>query len=408
MKAIAHPSQHGAVTLIMVLALVLLATLASAYSSRSILLGQASSLSLGRAQQARLAAQAALASAEAGLRQQLDDSATAIDPFADALKRQDCPVSLPRPRWQCARLPLASATLGDWQLSATLARDVAQAPHQVQIHAQARQHDTMAHMQETVWLPLLAEPPAAAAPQPAVLLNGCISEAAGHRWQICPLNRTGEACGGKAIAAAVQSLFVEDSNRSGKISAVERQACMALSTTTLPAGGDLDTPSTLVSRHPCNRAAWRTVFGDITSEQLKNWSQAQERNGLSANSRPTRNIWWIDSPVDWTQNLGTAEAPVLLVFSSLACAVRCPRIAAGTRIVGTVYLDAGCDDQRTRRWQAGQIEGQLVVEAGLPEIDGTSRVWARSSAGQAFRLAWPEGQDSRKVRPQPGTVWEGP
>ena len=83
-------------------------------------------------------------------------------------------------------------------------------------------------------------------------------------------------------------------------------------------------------------------------------------------------------------------------------------MAAGTRIVGTVYLDAGCNDQRMRRWQAGQIEGQLVVEAGWPDIDANSRIWARSTAAQAFRMAWPEGQGSRRVLPQPGSLWEGP
>ena len=62
MKPMARAQQQGAVTLIMVLVLVLLAPLASGYSSRGILLGQASSQSLGRAQEARLAAQAALAS----------------------------------------------------------------------------------------------------------------------------------------------------------------------------------------------------------------------------------------------------------------------------------------------------------------------------------------------------------
>ena len=419
MKPMAPAQQQGAVTLIMVLVLVLLATLASGYSSRGILLGQASSQSLGRAQEARLAAQAALASAEAQLLQTLeappdspDPLTTSItDPFADSELQQACPSTLPAPRWQCARLPLQARALasasGDWSLTAWLARDVSQSPHLVQVHAQAQRQSARALMQEKLWLPLIGT--AAATPSSAALVvNGCVSEAQGSAPQICPLTLTGQACTGQAVGAAVQGLFVEDSDGSGSLSAAERQACMALSAGSLPGGGAIETPTSPVVRTPCNRAAWRSVFGDITAAQLQAWSQAQERSGLTASSRPARSIWWIDSPADWTQSLGSAEAPVLLVFSSLACAVRCPRMAAGTRIVGTVYLDAGCNDQRMRRWQAGQIEGQLVIEAGWPDIDANSRIWARSTAAQAFRLAWPEGQDSRRLLPQPGTVWEGP
>ena len=85
MKPMARAQQQGAVTLIMVLVLVLLATLASGYSSRDILLGQASSQSLGRAQEARLAAQAALASAEAQLLQTLEAPPDSLDPLTPSI-----------------------------------------------------------------------------------------------------------------------------------------------------------------------------------------------------------------------------------------------------------------------------------------------------------------------------------
>ena len=60
-------TERGATTLLLVLGLVLLATLASAYSSRAVLTDLLASQGLARAAQARLAAQAALATAEAAL-----------------------------------------------------------------------------------------------------------------------------------------------------------------------------------------------------------------------------------------------------------------------------------------------------------------------------------------------------
>jgi hypothetical protein len=201
---------------------------------------------------------------------------------------------------------------------------------------------------------------------------------------------------------------VPDTDRSGSITTSERAACLAFGSTHLPAGGALDSSATPRSRTPCNRAAWRSVFGNTSPEQLRAWSQAQERQGLHSQSQPPRSIYWIDSPNDWTQSLGSATHPVLLVFSSLACAGRCPRLAAGTSIWGTVVLDAGCDDEKMRGWQAGRVQGQLVVEAGLPQVTGSAQVWANAQARQAYALHWPEGMDTRRAQRVPGSRFEGP
>jgi type II secretory pathway pseudopilin PulG len=68
---------------------------------------------------------------------------------------------------------------------------------------------------------------------------------------------------------------------------------------------------------------------------------------------------------------------VLLVFSAQACAQRCPSLALGVRVVGTVVLQTQCQDDKARAWHAGHIEGQLVVESGLPELQSGSRIEAR-------------------------------
>jgi hypothetical protein len=148
------------------------------------------------------------------------------------------------------------------------------------------------------------------------------------------------------------------------------------------------------------------VLGTIEDAQLKAWSQAQERNGLTAQTSPPRSIYWIDSPADWHTSVGTPEIPALLVFSSLACAQRCPRIGAGVRIMGSVLLDSGCNDEKMRGWEGGRIEGQLVVESGIPEWrSGT--VVATPQGRDAYILNWPEGIDARRIQRINGSWSEG-
>ena len=406
MRAAAPERQRGAATLVLVLGLVLLATLASAYSSRAVLTDLLASQGMARAAQAQLAAQAALASAEAEL---LRPHATS--PGQDPFSRlpAPCPPDLQGAQWQCSALPLKNDTgQAAWQLDALLARDLVKAPHVWQLRASARGAGGagQASLRESIFVPVLAPAPAGTTAA-ALVLNGCISEGAGSAWQVCPLSRSGQSCSDSAIGPAVLSHFVPDGDQSGSITPGERQACLALTARSLPAGGELVGPGAPVSRSPCNRAAWRSVLGNINPEQLRAWSDAQQRQGLHALSQPARTIYWVDNPSDWTQNLGSADAPVLLVFSSQACALRCPRIASGVHIHGTVYADAGCDDEKMRGWQAGWVEGQVVVEAGLPQWSGLSRVWARDSARKAYALQWPEGMDTGRVQRVAGNRWAG-
>lgn len=343
------PAPRGAAQLLLVLALVGLASLASAIMGRSVLTDMLSQHAWGQALQARLAAQAALATAEAEL---LTRYASEADPLA-SLPSRPCPSDQPAPRWQCATLPLGPSTLGqapqNWTLQAWLNRDLLQAPHVLQLRASAHATGSIATtttpaaqttQRASVWVPSVAPAPTAA-PSAAVVL--------------------GES--------------------------------------TKPP------PSTPT---PCARRAWRQVLGDISAEQVQAWSQAQASNGLSAQSQPQRSIWWIDSPADWNTPLGDASHPVLLVFSAKACALRCPRIAANARIHGTVYLDAGCDDTKVLGWQSGPLVGQLVVEASLAELGTSTLVTAQASVRQAYALLWPPGIDARRLQRVPGSRWEGP
>lgn len=90
----------------------------------------------------------------------------------------------------------------------------------------------------------------------------------------------------------------------------------------------------------CMPIEWRKLFGNITPLQLKAISTAQLQNGLTALSLPSRSVYWIDSPLTWTQSLGTQSAPVVLIFSAVACAVQCPQIANQAAITGVVYFQS--------------------------------------------------------------------
>ena len=388
-------AERGAATLLLVLGLVLLATLASAYSSRAVLTDLLASQGLARAAQARLAAQAALATAEAVLLQ-----ARAPEQHLFSGPEVPCPSDLKGQQWQCSLLPLTPDSASDtWQLSATLARDLVEAPHVWQIHASASSSFAAgpSQVRESAFMPVLAPAPTDA-PTAALILNGCASAAAGSAWHICAMGSS--ACESSPGTAAVFSHFVPDTDGNGRIGSAEQSACLSL-----PATGTA--PEAPASRSPCNRAAWRSVFGNTTPEQLRAWSDAQARHGLPTLGTAARTIYWVDSPADWATSLGSAEHPVLLVLSSQACAQRCPRIASGAHIYGTVFVDAGCDDEKMRGWQAGWVEGQVVVEAGLPQATGSSRVWARSFARQAYAVPWPPGLDSGQVQRVPGSWLEG-
>lgn len=396
------PAQSGAITLLVAIGLVILASLTSYYSARSALMDQLASQNHAHASQARLAADAALASAQAAV------LSTASPISALLAIPSPCPSGVSGPQWQCSALAIAQQpAMPQTQLTAIAVRDVVMSPHVLTLHASASSpsNHRLAHARESLFVPSVDPAPDLPAPA-ALVLNGCVGEAAGASLRVCPLVSQGNICSGSAKGPAVLTHFVLDTNGNGSISSAEKNACLALNAPSLPGAGSQTGPSAAVARSPCNRAAWRSVLGDITDEQLQAWSAAQEANGLSAQTKPPRSVYWIDSPADWQLSVGTAATPAVLLFSAKACAKRCPRMGAGVRIVGSVLLDSGCNDEKMRDWQAGTIEGQLVVESGMPEWrSGT--VLARPEGRDAYILNWPEGIDARQVQGINGSWSEG-
>jgi hypothetical protein len=400
--------QRGAISLLVAISLTLLASLASFYSARSVLVDRLASHNQSQAAQARLAAEAALAWARAEMQRQHASNPTP-PVWGPGTGTAPCPAAFSGPRWQCVALqPPAHPGQPDAVAQVLAVRDLIRSPHVAQLLASASLKDgsSRAWVQAQVFLPTVA--PAPEHPHTAaVVLNGCAAPANGAAVRVCPLSKTGIACSGTATGAAVHSFWLADKNNNGVISTAERRNCLAFGAEHLPAGGTLTGPATATPRTNCGTQAWTSVLGDITPEQIRAWSEAQSRNGLSALSQPARSVYWVDSSATWSQSLGTPEAPVLLVFSDQACAQRCPSMAPGVRVVGTVILQTQCQDDRARAWHAGHIEGQLVVESGLPELQSGSRIVAREWAQAPHRLPWPTGIDVRQVQRVPGSWREG-
>jgi len=122
----------------------------------------------------------------------------------------------------------------------------------------------------------------------------------------------------------------------------------------------------------CTPIEWRKQFGKITPAQLKAISTAQLQNGLTSVSQPSRSVYWIDSPLPWTQSLGTLSAPVVLIFSDLACALQCPQVASQAAITGMVYFQS-----------ANACQNPVSLYTLNPE---------------AIHFEWPAGIDASRVQ----------
>ncbi len=354
----------------------------------------------------------ALAASEAGLESTLAwleaQHVQQLDYWQDA-NPQDCPDATPAPRWQCLKLPAQTLpAFPGADFTIILTRDLVSASHRVKIMSQATlnqdhagQHAS-AMVQQSLYIPALAALPLMLwrdEAQAPLLLNGCLSEAAfsNHRFQTGPQN------------LAAFSLKVPVLPPDPLRTQTDLQVCLALGSSTLQSQGlgSSVTPAQASQANTCSPRAWQSVLGNMQAGQVKALSQAQEKNGLRHDTSPARNIYWVDSPAPWSQSIGQAQAPVLLVFSKDACAAICPKITSETTIFGSVYLDSQCQDARMNGWESGNITGQLVVESGIPLWSGTSLLSASALSRQAFTLAWPEGIQADRVQRISGSWKDG-
>ena len=389
----------GAITLLMVTLLVLLASMVGLFSARSVWMQRLASNHSVWAVQAQLSAEAALETALVVLEAALSEPAPTLWTMHEPAH---CASGYTGTEWQCRSLAVDADSHGHtWQVQ--LMRDVVRAPHVAVVRATARHaaNRTMAQVQQSVYMPT-ASPLMTASIASPLLTQGCVSEATLGSTRFCAPNANTGSCSGSGqnVGTAIQSLYAPDTDGNGLISAAEQQSCLNLSPTSLQ-GGSTVTPSTaLPAPNPaqCDSGAWSRVFGALTPAQIQAISQAQALKGLSASTTPARTVYWIDSASDWAQSVGSASAPVLLVFSATACASQCPRISASAKIVGTVFLDSQCNDSRVANWHSGAVSGQVAVASGLPQLQAGSQMQWLSQHRQAFDWPWPTGIDASRVQ----------
>lgn len=329
-----HP-QSGAITLMVAITLVLIAGLSAYFGAQSVFIDRLAGHAQIQATHARLAAEAALAWAQADLqRSSAQGGATAL--WA-ALPKVPCPSERSARQWQCVQMPnpVLPAAQGA-SAEVLLIRDVLAAPHVVEVRATSTVAEprSQAQVQQSLYMPTVLPVPASAS-STAVVLSAAVPGSA------------------------------------------------------------------------CSPSAWSQVLGDLSAEHIRAWSLAQEQQGLHALSQPPRSIYWVDSPAPWTQSVGSAQSPVLLVFSAAACTPSCPQISTGARIHGTVVLDTQCQETQVKGWPAGQIHGQLLINSAWPGAPTPSPVTAQPYARNAYKLLWPTGIDARQVQLISGSWSEG-
>lgn len=392
---------QGAITLLMVTLLVLLASMVGLFAARAVWTERlASNHSVWNAQ-AQYTAEAALETALALLENTLSDPASA---FWAAHESTQCAAGFTGMEWQCRGLSLdAGWDTHGHTVQVHVMRDVVLAPHVAVVLAEVRHtaNHALARVQQSLYMPTIA--PVGTANKAAPLLTqGCVSEAISGTTRFCAPNANQGSCGGSGqnVGTAIHSLFAPDTDGNGMISAAEQQACLSLSQNSLQ-GGALVTPTSAVpipDPSSCGAAVWSSVFGATTPAQIQALSQAQALKGLSAATLPARSVYWTDSPNEWTQSLGSSAAPVVLVFSAAACANQCPRLNPSTKIVGTVFLDTQCQDSRAAQWQSGTVTGQVALPSGLPGLQAGSQLQWLANHRQAFTWPWPSGMDAQRVQ----------
>jgi Tfp pilus assembly protein PilX len=393
--------QAGAITLLMVMLLVLLASMVGLFTARSIGAERAGSNNLVWSVQTQNTAEAALDSASAEL---ASIFSTTPNTFWSSHDPAQCLPSYSGLEWQCRSLALDNASNPQGHtVQIRVMRDLVRAPHVALVHVQAQHpgNHTGTQVQQSLYLPT-AGPIGTGNKATALLTQGCVNEAISGSTRFCASGGAVGSCIGSNTqwGTAIQSLFAPDVNGDGIISLAEQQACVQVNTSSLQGGAVVTPTSAVPAPNPsaCDMAVWTSLFGQTTPAQIQAISQAQELKGLSHLTQPTRTVYWIDSPSEWTQSLGSATAPVLLVFSATACASQCPRIGPDTKITGTVFLDTQCQDLRAAHWQSGAVTGQVAVTSGLPNLQAGSQFLWLANHRQAFDWPWPDQIDARQVQ----------
>ena len=176
--------QEGAITLMVAIALVLVAGMASFYSVQSVFIDRLAGDAQIQATQARLAAESALAWAQAEI--QRTAQSTSATAFWSAQATTPCPAQRTGLQWQCVRLQVPPVAGSDTASAEVVAmRDVVNAPHVTALQANAVLNDqrSRAQVQQSLFTPTVLPVPASASTAAVVLSSGTSPPCASTAWQ---------------------------------------------------------------------------------------------------------------------------------------------------------------------------------------------------------------------------------
>ena len=440
--------QTGVAALFGSVTLVLLASLATIYGSRSVQFEQMDSNNQYWATQAHEVAQSGVEHAIAWFKSKT--SATDLNNFWVASSTANaCPNGISGVQWQCFNMSSQTGVaVTDYTVDVRLGRDVVDAPNVATIQSTATNtsNNARATVVQKVYLPVVGNTPGStqAGTNAPLVTNGCTSGITGNP-DICPRSATGSPCPTTAsclcnrgtcsgncscsgscsagtcsgngtcstgigtcgvcnctVGTAIHSLYVPDYNSDGIIAQTEINQCLDLGHLDIHSGSRTSvsataTPSPTASGS-CNNAAWNEIFGTTTKAQMQALSAAQAAAGLTDSTTPRRTVYWIDSTSNWHDSLGSATEPVILIFSSTACASDCPKINGSPTIYGTVFLDTQCDGTRANGWGGAEIYGTVAIESDMSDLNANTEIYFNGNTGSAFPPSLPPAYDSNQVQ----------
>lgn len=403
--------QKGSATLFVAAMLVILVTLSGLYALRSVLFEQKDSGNHYWATQAQEAAQSGVEHALAWLDQAYAGGVptTFNGPVWGAATAAQCPVGYTGAQWQCLKLldttgtSTASSVIAQHSLDVRLLRDITR-PNIALILANARHasNQSVGVAQQLAYIPFGQ---GGGTPAP-LLVNGCIAGTTGTP-DICPDQGSGSPCPTGAApggaGTAILNLLLRDMNGDNQINDADRALCLATGHLDLHGGGIVSPESQPVTA-TCNaNAAWTTLFGDISKTMVQEWSNAQAAAGLSQTTTPKRTVYWIDNPAPFHESLGSADEPVIVVFSSVACSANCPAINGNPSVYGIVYMDTGCVSSRANGWGGGKVYGTMAFESGMSNLNANTLIAYNPRAIGAQPPPLPPGADATRVQRLPGS-----
>ena len=109
---------------------------------------------------------------------------------------------------------------------------------------------------------------------------------------------------------------------------------------------------------------WHYYFGNITQSLMQSLADAQAT--LPATQRT---IYYITDSSPWHQSLGSADNPVIMIFSAAA---GCPKINGNPTIYGVIYYASNSCD--TNGWGGATVYGSVGIEGNLNKLNANTNL----------------------------------